>query len=71
MHIHRQPGVRPQRLHDHRADGDIRHEMAIHHIDMDVIGAGGIDGTDFRAQAGEIGRQNRWRDAGVLLHGAW
>jgi hypothetical protein len=31
--------------HD-RANGDVGHEAAAHHIDMNSIGAGRIDGTD-------------------------
>src|SRR5512139_4215601 len=36
--------------------------MPIHHIDMNPVGARGLDGTDFVAQLGEIGRKNRRRD---------
>jgi hypothetical protein len=42
-------------------DGDIGHEAAVHHIDMDPIGAGGVDGADLLAQSREIGRQYRGR----------
>ena len=47
--------------HD-RADGDVGHETAVHHVDMDPIGAGRVDGADLLAQAREIGRQDRGRD---------
>jgi glycine C-acetyltransferase len=60
--------VRAKRLHHHRADGDVGHEMPVHDIDVDVIRAGSIDRLHLRAQPGEIGRQNRGRDAGRLLH---
>ena len=40
---------------DHvRADGDVGHEMPVHHVDMDPVGAGGIDGADLLAE-----RRNR------------
>ena len=62
MDIERLFGVRPQRLHHRRTDGDVGHEMAVHHIDMDEVGAGRLDRLDFRAQPGKIGRQDRRGD---------
>ena len=50
------------RLQHDRPDGDVRNETAVHHIDMDPVGAGSVDGADLLAQAREIGRQNRRRD---------
>ena len=50
------------RLQHDRPDGDVGHETAVHHIDMDPVGAGRVDGADLLAQAREIGRQNRGRD---------
>ena len=43
--VERQVRVRPQRLHHVRADGDVGHEMAVHHVDMHPVGAGGLDGA--------------------------
>ena len=63
MHVERLFGVGPQRLHHRRADGDVGHEMAVHHIDMDEIGARRLDRLDLGAQPREIGRQDRRRDA--------
>ena len=54
--------MRPQRLHDVRADGDVGHEMAVHHVDMDPVGAGVIDRAHLFAQPGKIGGQNGWGD---------
>src|SRR5688572_32328060 len=46
------------RCHDQRAKADIGHEMAIHHIDMDVVGAGRVNRRDFFAEPAEIGRRS-------------
>ena len=62
VHVERLLGNRPDRLHHVGADGDIGHEVPVHHVDMDPVGAGGFDCADFIAQFGEIGRQNRRRD---------
>ncbi len=48
----------PDRLHHARPDGDVGHEMAVHDVDMDPVGAGGVDGVHFLAETGEIGGQN-------------
>jgi hypothetical protein len=42
--------VRANRLHHHRADRDVGHEMPVHHIDMDPVGAGGVDRAHLLAQ---------------------
>src|SRR6266571_3026628 len=38
----------------------VGHEAAVHHIDMDPIGPGNVDGADLLAQSGEIASQYRW-----------
>ena len=40
-------GRAADRLQHDRPDGDVRNETAVHHIDMDPVGAGGVDGADF------------------------
>jgi hypothetical protein len=35
--------------------------MPVHHVEMNPVGARRIDGADFLAQFGEIGRQDLWR----------
>jgi hypothetical protein len=55
-------GVRAHRLDDVRAVGNVGHEMSVHHVEMDPVGACRVDGADFFAQFGEIRRQDRWRD---------
>ena len=56
------PGVRTHRLDDIGAIGNVGDEMAVHDVEVDQIGAGGIDGADLFAQFGEIGGQDRRRD---------
>jgi DNA polymerase-3 subunit alpha len=56
--------VRPglDRLQDRRADGEVRHEMPVHHVDMNPVGTRRVDGFDFVSQPGEISRQDRRRN---------
>ena len=42
--------------------------MAVHHVDMDPVGARGVDGADLLAKAREIGGENGRGDADRLLH---
>ncbi len=62
VHIERLGRRAAHRIHDGGAEGDVRHEPAIHHVDMDPIGAGRIDRLDFFAESPQIGGQNRGRD---------
>ena len=64
MHVKQLGGVRAQRLHHHRPDGDIGDEMPVHHVDMDPVGTGSVDSAHFLAQPGKIGGQDRGRDQG-------
>ena len=61
-------GMRPQRLHDVGADGDIGHKVAVHDIDMDPVGPGHIDRADLFTQFGEVGGQNRRGDDQRAAH---
>ena len=36
--------------------------MPVHHVEMDPVGTGRIDGADFLSQPGKIGGQDRRRD---------
>ena len=56
MHIERFLGVRPDRFDDLRPDGDVGHEMAVHDVDMNEVGARRFDRLDLGPQAREIGR---------------
>ena len=54
--------VRAHRLDDVGAVGNVGHEMAVHHVEMDPVGAGRVDGADLFAQLGKIRSQDRRRD---------
>ena len=69
VHVERLFGVRPDRFDDVRADGNVRHEMAVHDVDMDPVGAGGIDRAHLLAQFREIGGEDRWGDDERAGHG--
>ncbi len=42
MHVENLLAVRAQRLHHVRPDGDVGHEMPVHHVHMDPVGSGGL-----------------------------
>ena len=46
MHIERLSCVASHRFDDDRPEGDIRHEAAVHDVDMNPVGAGLIDSPD-------------------------
>ena len=69
MHVKQLVAVRTQRLHDIRADGDVGHEMAIHHVDMDPVGPGLVDRAHLGAEIGEVGGEDRWRNQQRPAHG--
>jgi hypothetical protein len=58
-------GVRPDRLADHRPDGQVRHVMVVHHVEVDPVGAGGDDVPHLLAEPREIGRKNAGGDEGA------
>ncbi|MCY1547785.1 hypothetical protein D9M68_838620 [compost metagenome] len=70
VHVDRRgDAVLAQRRADHRADGQVRHVVVVHHVEVDDVGTGGEHPVHILAQAGEIGGQDR-RSDGVGLHGA-
>ena len=68
MRVEGAGGVWAQRLHDSRTKGDVGHEMAVHHIEMNPIGAGRDDIAHFLAEPGEIRRENRGGYDNVGIH---
>jgi hypothetical protein len=62
MHIKRYACVPPQGAYHGRSNGDIRHKMAIHHIDVDPISARSDDRADFLAEIRKVSGKNRRRD---------
>uniref|UniRef100_A0A0N5A6Y4 Beta-galactosidase n=1 Tax=Parastrongyloides trichosuri TaxID=131310 RepID=A0A0N5A6Y4_PARTI len=73
VHVERQGRVRAQGLHHVRADGQVGHEMAVHDIDVDPVGARRFKRADLLAQAGEVAGQDGGADQrggrGRLGHG--
>ena len=47
---------------DVRAEGEVRNEVAVHHVPLDAIDAGLLEGLALLAQAGEVCWQDRWND---------
>jgi len=46
--------------HDQGADGDVRHKMAVHYVNMDNLGAGRLHRPYFLAETRKISGKNRW-----------
>ena len=73
MHVHHRRHMRPKRRHDRRADGQVGHEMPVHHIHMHPVRARRLDRPHLLAQPREIGRQDGGGDLdrageGRLVH---
>ncbi len=62
MHVHHAPDMRAQGRANALAEGQVRHEMAIHHVDMHPVGSLRLNRPAFRAKLGEIGGQDRRGD---------
>ena len=58
MHIQRQLGGALVGLDQERPHRDVRDEVAIHHIHVDPVGAGGFTGRDILPQTQVIRRDN-------------
>ena len=71
MHVERERRMRPQRGDDARPEGDVGHEMPVHHIEMNPVGAGLRHRARLLAQPREIGRENRGRDDDAIRHDAY
>src|SRR5262249_23897589 len=59
MYLQRQPCYRPERFDDHGAEGNVRDEVTIHHIDVDAIRAAPLGLGYLVAQPGEVSSENR------------
>ena len=62
MDVERLRRVRAERFHHARADGEVGNEMAVHHVDVDPVGARLVDRADFLAELGEVGGEDRRGD---------
>ena len=60
VYIQRQACCPAHGLDDNRADGHIGYEMAVHHVYVNIIGAGGFRLGYLLAQAPKICRQDGW-----------
>ncbi len=58
VHVDRDLRDALDRLHDRRTHGDVRHEVAVHHVDVNEIGATALSGINCVAERREIGRQD-------------
>ena len=58
VNVEGQARDRPDRLHDHGTKRKIRHEMAVHHVHVDHIGAGCLHRAYFLFQVEEVCRKD-------------
>ena len=63
VHVERNPGGAFHVSDDWRANGDVRHEMAVHDVDVNEIGTAPLGGGHGLAERGKISSQNRGGDA--------
>jgi len=68
VHIERERGVRADGCHHQRPNGEIRHEVPVHDIYVNVIGTclGGFD--DLLAQPTEVGGEYRRCELDLIFH---
>ena len=69
MHIERELRQLPDRLDYLGAKGEVRDEPAIHHVDVNPVGAAGLEARDVVREMPEVGAEDRRRDAAA--HGAF
>src|SRR3970282_2195041 len=65
VHIQRDPGPPVDRLHHQRADGDVGHEVPVHHVHVEQVCLG-LHLGHFLGQGAKVRGQHRWGD---LHHG--
>src|SRR6266446_1239841 len=58
----RQPRALADGVQDREAHADVRHEAAVHHVDVDLVGAGRLHARDLLGEDAEVGGQDRGRD---------
>ena len=69
VHIHEGFHMRTEGLHGGRAECQVRHEMAVHHVDVYPVGTLCFDGLDFLTKVGEISRKDRRSDLDGTIKG--
>jgi len=63
MDVQEGPGMGPDRFHERRAEGDVRHEVPVHHVEVENLGARLLQGSEGSRQRGEVGRKDGGEDA--------
>ena len=58
MNVERQIGHGFELLDERHAERQVRNEMAVHHIDVDEIGAGTLEHANIALEVHEVGRQD-------------
>jgi hypothetical protein len=59
VNVDREIGCGADSLYDRDPDADIRHEDAVHDVDVDKVSAGRFDRGDLLAEPAKISRQDR------------
>ena len=54
MRLDRQLSNSPHRLSDRQTKADVRHKHAVHHVEMDTIGAAALDSLNLLAESEKI-----------------
>ena len=70
VHVERQPSRFAQGADDRRAEGQVRHEMAVHHVHVDEVRAPGLGHRQGVGEAREVGREQGRRDPDFHERGA-
>src|SRR5581483_6855894 len=60
MYVELELGDLPYRLHHWRPESQVRHEMSVHHIDVQDACARLFDSRDFLAEPRKVRGQYRW-----------
>ena len=72
VRLERHLRVRTSGGNDVGTEREVGHELAVHHVPLDAIDAGGFQSCDLFAEAREVGGQDAWRnlDASHQLEGS-
>jgi len=62
VHIERPGRDVPDRPDDRRPDRDVRHEVPVHHVDVNEIRAAAFDGRNVAAEGREVGGEDGGSD---------
>ncbi len=68
MDVQRQVGDSPQCRHQTGAESEVRHEVPIHHVDVDPVGSALLDQRHLVGELGEVGAQYARRNPDVARH---